>query len=135
MLHSFIQKTWYHSAWLTAPSASISSRYKDLWIIQVIFQVLEAFREKSIQPNYLHFFGYICFVHLPPTEHTKLTAQSCRCAFLGHATNQKGYICYDPISRHIRISHTFIFSENQNFSKLTWIVLLYPPQLSYWFLK
>ena len=53
ILHGFIQKTWYQSLWLTAPSASVSSRYKDLWIIRAIFQVLEAFKDKSILLDHL----------------------------------------------------------------------------------
>ena len=65
--------------------------------------------------DHLHTFGCVCFVHLPLTERTKLTAQSRRCAFLGYATNQKGFVCYDPIGRRIRVSRNVIFFENQNF--------------------
>ena len=65
--------------------------------------------------DHLHTFGCVCFVHLPLTERTKLTAQSRRCAFLGYATNQKGFVCYDPIGRHIRVSRNVIFFENQYF--------------------
>ena len=63
--------------------------------------------------DHLHTFGCVCFIHLPPTERTKLTAQSRRCAFLGYATNQKGYVCYDPIGRRIRVSRNVIFFEKQ----------------------
>ena len=44
-------------------------------------------------PEYqsLHTFGCVCFVHLPPIERHKLTAQSARCAFMGYSNAQKGF--------------------------------------------
>jgi transposase InsO family protein len=62
-------------------------------------------------PNYsnLHIFGCICFVHLPAHERNKLTAQSVKCAFLGYAGIQKGFLCYDPHARRTRVSRNVIF--------------------------
>lgn len=68
-------------------------------------------------PDYsgLRTFGCVCYVHLPPHERTKLTAQSIRCAFLGYALHQKGFLCYDSNLRRIRVSRNVIFLENQYF--------------------
>lgn len=68
-------------------------------------------------PNYsnLHIFGCVCFVHLPAHERNKLTAQSVKCAFLGYAVTQKGFLCYDPHARRTRVSRNVIFFENQPF--------------------
>ena len=54
------------------------------------------------QPGYthLHTFGCVCFVHLLPNERTELTA---KCAFLGYASNQKGFLSYDPNIKRIRV--------------------------------
>ena len=35
--------------------------------------------------------------------------------FFGFATHQKGFVCYDPIGRRIRVSRNVIFFENQYF--------------------
>lgn len=69
------------------------------------------------QPNYnkLHPFGCICFVHLPSLERHKLSAQAVRCVFLGYAVNQKGFRCYDPEKKHIRVSRNVIFFDHHFF--------------------
>jgi transposase InsO family protein len=69
------------------------------------------------QPSYdnLLTFGCVCFVHLPPHERHKLSAQSVRCAFLGYNVCQKGFICYDATLHRTRISRNVIFFENQHF--------------------
>lgn len=46
----------------------------------------------SCSYNHLHTFGCLCFVHLPSSKRNKLSAQSTKCAFLGYAPYQKGFI-------------------------------------------
>jgi len=45
-------------------------------------------------PSYfnLRTFDCVYFVHLTPHERHKLTSQYVKCAFLGYAINQKGYV-------------------------------------------
>ena len=59
-----------------------------------------------------------CLVVLPPMtylesldvsvlhdhERNKLQSRSRLCCFLGYGIGQKGYRCYDPISKHLRVS-------------------------------
>ena len=63
----------------------------------------------------LRTFGCVCFVHLPPHERHKLTAQYVMCVFLGYDIPHKGYVCYDPHASRIRVSRNVIFFENQYF--------------------
>jgi transposase InsO family protein len=84
---------------------------------QVLDMESPYFRLFAKQPSYdnLRIFGCVCFVHLPPHERHKLSAQSVRCAFLGYNVCQKGFVCYDPTLHRTRISRNVIFFENQHF--------------------
>jgi transposase InsO family protein len=72
------------------------------------------FGHSSLYSN-LRTFGCVCYFHLPTHERYKLTTQSVKCAFLGYAIPQKGYVCYDPHVRRIRVSRNVIFFKNQYF--------------------
>ena len=71
-------------------------------------------------PSYHHLrvFGSACFVLLQPYERTKLEHRSRLCCFLGYGVEQKGYRCYDPVSRHLRISRHVVFWEHRLFHKV-----------------
>ena len=56
------------------------------------------------QDDHLHTFGCFCFVHIPPPEHIKFSAQSAHYAFLGYAPIKKGFLSYDTSVHHIRTS-------------------------------
>ena len=64
-------------------------------------------------PSYIHLrvIGCLCFVHLPPTERTKLSPQATKCIFLGYSTEHNGFLCYDQSEKRMRISRNVIFLE------------------------
>ncbi|GJS23648.1 retrovirus-related pol polyprotein from transposon TNT 1-94 [Tanacetum coccineum] len=65
-------------------------------------------------PDYssLHVFGCTCFVLKPHVEHTKLSAKSTLCVFLGYGVSQKGYCCYDPVGQKLYTSRHVNFLEH-----------------------
>uniref|UniRef100_A0A2N9EUN8 Integrase catalytic domain-containing protein n=1 Tax=Fagus sylvatica TaxID=28930 RepID=A0A2N9EUN8_FAGSY len=71
-------------------------------------------------PNYslLKVFGCVCFVLLQPHERTKLQPRSQLCCFLGYGFEEKGYRCYDPIAKRLRVSRHVVFWEHKMFYSL-----------------
>ena len=76
----------------------------------------ELLYEKLPDYSSLRVFGCVCFVSLPSHERNKLKPWSWLCCFLGYGISQKGFRCYDPISRRLRISRHVEFWEHQTFS-------------------
>ncbi|WVZ96727.1 hypothetical protein U9M48_042328 [Paspalum notatum var. saurae] len=66
---------------------------------------LERLSGKAPDYSDLRLFGCVCYVLLAPRERTKLTA---------HAEH-KGYRCWDPVGRRIRISRDVVFDESRPF--------------------
>uniref|UniRef100_A0A2N9IQ04 Integrase catalytic domain-containing protein n=1 Tax=Fagus sylvatica TaxID=28930 RepID=A0A2N9IQ04_FAGSY len=71
-------------------------------------------------PNYslLKVFGCVCFVLLQPHERTKLQPRSQLCCFLGYGLEEKGYWCYDPVAKRLRVSRHVVFWEHKMFYSL-----------------
>ncbi|KAJ9554537.1 hypothetical protein OSB04_018582 [Centaurea solstitialis] len=71
----------------------------------------------GVSPAYdlLKVWGCACFVQLQPHEHTKLEPRARVCLFLGYDIEHKGYRCWDPISKRLRISRHVTFWEDVPF--------------------
>src|SRR4051812_18720968 len=60
----------------------------------------------------LRTFSCVCFVLLPNHEKDKLSSKTYRCIFVGYSSSHKGYRCYDPITKRLRIAKHVSFLEN-----------------------
>jgi hypothetical protein len=71
-------------------------------------------------PNYslLKVFGCVCFVLLQPHERIKLQSRSQLCCFPGYGLEEKGYRCYDPVAKRLRVSRHVVFWEHKMFYSL-----------------
>ncbi|CAO2841169.1 unnamed protein product [Amaranthus hypochondriacus] len=56
-------------------------------------------------------FGCVVYVHLPKQSRTKLEPRAVKCVFVGYGTNQKGYRCFDPLTRHMYVTLDCDFNE------------------------
>jgi hypothetical protein len=76
---------------------------------------LERLSGRSPDYSMLRLFGCVCYILIASRERTKLTAQSVKCVFLGYSDEHKGYRCWDPVGRRMRISHDVTFDETRPF--------------------
>ena len=71
----------------------------------------EIWCDKKPDLSNLRIFGCICYVHVPSEVRSKLDAKSEKCIFIGYSLEQKGYRCYNPITKELRISRDVVFDE------------------------
>ena len=60
---------------------------------------------------HLKVFGCIAYVHVPDELRTKLDPKAEKCVFIGYSLEQKGYKCYNPATRQLRMSRDVVFDE------------------------
>ncbi|KAL1193517.1 Retrovirus-related Pol polyprotein from transposon RE1 [Cardamine amara subsp. amara] len=61
--------------------------------------------------DHLRVFGSVCFVFVPEAQRNKLEPKSIKCMFIGYSSTQKGYKCYNPISKRVHVSREVKFVE------------------------
>ena len=67
----------------------------------------------GVKSDESHFkvFGCIAYVHVLDELRTKLDPKAEKCVFIGYSLEQKGYRCYNPVTRQIRVSRDVVFDE------------------------
>lgn len=67
--------------------------------------------QKPPQYHHLKIFGCLYFSWLKLYAQHKLSTRSTNCIVIGYAPYQKGYICFDPITKQTYSSRYVIFCE------------------------
>ncbi|WZY94078.1 hypothetical protein YC2023_066407 [Brassica napus] len=65
--------------------------------------------------DHLRVFGCLCYVMIPGERRNKLEAKSTKAMFIGYSITQKGYKCYDPITRRVMVSREVKFVESKGY--------------------
>ncbi|CAM8951545.1 unnamed protein product [Rhodiola kirilowii] len=60
----------------------------------------------------LKVFGSVAFVHNHDPRRSKFDPKAHKCIFVGYPTNQRGYKCFDPVSKKMFVSMDVTFFEN-----------------------
>jgi hypothetical protein len=55
--------------------------------------------------------GCIAYVHVPDELQTKLDLKAENCVFIGYSLEQKGYKCYNHVTREMKVSKDVVFDE------------------------
>ena len=81
--------------------------------LQVFTNCNPIFRLSSTLP--LKIFGCTTFVHIHDHNRGKLDPRARKCVFVGYAPTQKGYKCFDPISKKLFVTMDVTFFESKPF--------------------
>ena len=107
MFYANVPKRFWSQAVLTAtyiinrlPSRILNSK-----------SPLEVLKHRKIDLSHLRVFGSVCYVHVQAKHRDKLDPRAIKCIFLGYSSTQKGYCCYDPVSKKKFVSRDVRFNE------------------------
>jgi hypothetical protein len=66
-------------------------------------------RKPSIE--HLKVFGCLAYVHVLIELRSKVNPNVEKCIFVGYSKEQKGYRCYNPLTKKIVVSYGVVFDE------------------------
>ncbi|PRQ16867.1 putative RNA-directed DNA polymerase [Rosa chinensis] len=72
---------------------------------------LEVLKGRKIDLSHLKVFGCTCFFHIQAHQRDKLDPRADKCVFLGYSSTQKGYKCYNYVTRKLIVSRDVRFDE------------------------
>ena len=65
-----------------------------------------------IQPSQIRIISSIAYVHIPDEKRQKLDPMSEKCILIGYTLEKKGYKCFNPSIRMVRVSRDVVFDES-----------------------
>ena len=71
----------------------------------------EAWHGRKPSIGHLRVFDCLAYVLVPMQQRQKLDDKAEKCIFLGYSLEHKGYRCYNPITRKLKISRDVVFDE------------------------
>ncbi|CAN6586683.1 unnamed protein product [Malus baccata var. baccata] len=80
--------------------------------LQVLTEHVPVVSTNTLTPRV---FGCVAYVHIHKIHRSKLDPCAIRCVFVGFASQQKGYKCYHPETRHRYVTMDVTFSKLEYF--------------------
>ncbi|KAM2042519.1 hypothetical protein ACFX16_036199 [Malus domestica] len=108
MIHMHVPKKFWSFAILTA-TYLINRLPSRVLGFNSPYEVLKG---RKIDLTHLKVFGCVCFVHIQTLNRDKLDARATKCVFMGYSTTQKGYKCFNPVTKKCTVSRDVKFDED-----------------------
>ncbi|KAM2954379.1 hypothetical protein FF1_032665 [Malus domestica] len=108
MIHMHVPKKFWSFAILTA-TYLINRLPSRVLGFKSPYEVLKG---RKIDLTHLKVFGCVCFVHIQTLNRDKLDARATKCVFMGYSTTQKGYKCFNPVTKKCTVSRDVKFKED-----------------------
>ena len=72
----------------------------------------EKYYGKKPDLSYVRIFGSFAYVHIPDKKRQNLDPKSKKCILVGYSLELKGYKCFNPSTRKVRVSRDVVFDES-----------------------
>ncbi|MCO5604331.1 hypothetical protein L7F22_058496 [Adiantum nelumboides] len=72
---------------------------------------VEKFIGTKVDVSHFKVFGCIAYVHVPNELRMKLDPKAEKSIFISYSIEQKGYKCYNPVTRQVRVNKDVVFDE------------------------
>ena len=72
----------------------------------------EKFYGKKSDLSHVRIFGSIASIHIPNEKRQNLDPKSEKCILVGYSLEQKGYKCFNPSIRKVRVSRDVVFNKS-----------------------
>ena len=97
MLHMHVPKKFWSFVILTA-TYLINQLPSRVLEYKSPYEILKG---RKIDLTHLKVFGCVCFVHIQALNRDKLDARATKCVFMGYSSTQKGYKCFNPVTKKV----------------------------------
>ena len=67
--------------------------------------------EKKSDLSHVRIFGSLAYMHIPDDKLQKLHPKSEKCILVGYSLEKKGYKCFNPSTRKVRVSRNVVFDK------------------------
>lgn len=110
MFTNTLPKRFWGEAILTA-SFLINRMPSQILSFKTLIQVFtQAYPHSRLVSNIpLKVFGCVAFVHIHSQNRNKFDPRAVKTMFLGYSPTQKGYKCYDPLTKRTYVSYDVTF--------------------------
>ena len=105
------EKNMPHCHWAKVVSTAVYIMNKTPTAVVHDVTPKEKFSSRKPDLSHLKVFGCIAYVHVPDELQTKLDPKAEKCVFIGYSLEQKGYKCYNPVTRQVRVSRDVVLDE------------------------
>ena len=120
MFQSNVPKHSWGEAILTATFLITRMSFRVLGFLAPIHVLSQVFpHNRFISDIPMRVFGCTSFVHVRSQNITKLDSRALKTFFLSYSPTNKGYKCYDPLTKKTYVSYDVSFFENQPYFSKT----------------
>jgi hypothetical protein len=107
-------KSMPHHYWAEAIATAVYIMNKTPIVTMHGMTPEEKYSGRKPDLSHLKVFGCIAYVHVLDELRIKLDPKAKKCVFIGYSLEQKGYICYNPVTHKMRVSRDVVFDETSS---------------------